>query len=125
MAALKAVGAIGASHLGADRHGVVLELPQRIGSDETVQFLAVDLNRIVEGSSPEPVPPFARRGIEVRSAIGHDVETVEEQLEAENVVVAVAAASAESHFTAIDYEMRLTRPQHVEAAVGEGDRPTF
>ena len=73
-----------------------MQLPQRVRPEKPVQLLAVDLNGVVERGAAKAVSPFARRGVEVRAAVGDDVQAIEEQLEAEDVVVAMTAATAAS-----------------------------
>src|SRR5205823_13495216 len=78
---------------------------------------------VVKRGAAKSVPPLARRRVEVGAAVGDHVESVEEQLEAEDVVVPMPAAALHADFAAVDYEMRRTVSQHENAARRKCGRP--
>src|SRR5262249_6777649 len=106
-----------------DGMSVIAELPEGIRSDKAVQLFAIDLHAVVKRGTAEAVPPLARRGIEIGAAIGDDVEAVQKQLEAEDVVVTMAAAAVHADVAAVDEHMRRLAAQHEEAAGLECSRP--
>src|SRR4029079_17354447 len=95
------------------------KLPQVVGDQKTVYFLAIDLHDVVKRGAAEPVPPLPRSRVEIGAAIGHDAGPSQPQLEAQDIVVAVPAASTHAHFSAIDEHVGAWRSQHEETAVGK------
>jgi len=119
MTAAKAIDAFGLSHDRFDRNGIIVELPQRVRAEKPIQLLVVDLNRVVERRATKSISPFSRRRVEIRPAVGDNVEAIQKQLETENVVVAVTTAITEPNGAAIDNHVREPRPENVKPSIGK------
>lgn len=119
MTTAKTNGAFGLAHNRFDRNGIVVKLPQRVRPQKPVQLLLVDLNRVVERRATKSISPLSRRSVEIRPAVGDNVETIQKQLETENVVVTMTTAITEPNGAAIDNHVREPRPQNVKPSVGK------
>src|SRR6266581_9187299 len=87
--AAKPVDLFAAAHRCADRLGVVAQLQDRVRREKSIQLLVVNLHGVVESGASKSIQPLARGGVQVRAAVGDDIEAVQEQLEAQDVVVAM------------------------------------
>src|SRR5262245_51263859 len=101
----------------AQRPSVVVQLPQRIGRYKSIQLLIVDLHDVVTRGAAKLVPPFARGGVDEGAAIGDEIDAAHEQLEAEDVVVSVAAAAAHADVAAVDEHVRARAAQDEESSI--------
>ena len=117
MCASKGVDAVAALEGDILWHRVVAQLPQLVRSHKPVDLLIIDLDDVVKGGAAESVPPLARRGVEIRAAVGHQVHAVEPDFETGDVAVSMTAAPVHAHFTTVDEDMRALH-------CGNGPMPT-
>src|SRR5262249_40974754 len=105
VAAAKAIDRVSTAHERALRPGVILKLPECIGPDKAVTLSVVNWSRLRKGGAPNLFPQFPRSCVKVGAAVGDEVEPVQEELEAEDVVVPVPAPPLEPHLAAVDDQM--------------------
>ncbi len=91
-----------------------MKSPEKVGSDESVQFLSVDLGSVVKRSAPETVSPGSRRGIKVGAAVGDQGASIKMGGKRKTIVMTVSSLASLANRSAVDEDVISITSQDVE-----------